>query len=97
EVADRQKRIHQLLESARVRLEEEEYPLALQKVQEVLQVDPDNAEALGLQARIQEARSQRQIDDWFRLARQHTANQAFSHAREALQNVLQLRPRDPRA
>ncbi|MFN7998715.1 MAG: protein kinase [Bryobacteraceae bacterium] len=97
EVADRQKRIHQLLESARVRLEEEEYPLALQKVQEVLQVDPDNAEALGLQARIQEARSQRQIDDWFRLARQHTANQAFGHAREALQNVLQLRPRDPRA
>jgi serine/threonine-protein kinase len=97
EVAERQKRIHLLLESARTRLDEEEYPLALQKVQEIVQLDPDNAEALGLKARIEGARSERQIEDWFRLARQHTANQAFDHAREALQNVLQLRPRDTRA
>jgi len=96
EVAERQKRVHLLLESARTRLDEEEYPLALQKVQEVIELDPENADALGLKARIEGARSERQIEDWFRLARQHTANQAFHHAREALQNVLQLRPRDTR-
>lgn len=95
--AIRQKTIRQLLESARARFEEEEDPLALQKVQEVLELDRDNAAALSLKSEIENRRSERQIDGWCRLARQHMDNHAFSHARQALQNVLQLRPKESRA
>jgi len=95
--AIRRKTIFQLLESARTRLEEQEYPLALQKVQEVLQLEPDNDDALNLKDTIENRRSQVQIDDWLRLARQHMSNYSFSHARQALQNVLQQRAKESRA
>jgi len=97
DIAMRQKRIRQLVESARSRMESDEHPLALQKVQEILALEPDNAEALSLKAKIESARSEGQIEGWFRLARQHIDNHAFAHAREALQNVLQIRPQDTRA
>jgi serine/threonine-protein kinase len=97
DIAVRQKRIRQLVESARSRMEGEEYPLALQKVQEILSLEPDHAEALSLKSKIESARSEGQIEGWFRLARQHIDNNAFAHAREALQNVLQIRPQDTRA
>src|SRR5208337_2034454 len=87
----------QLLDAARARFEEEEDPLALQKLQEALQIEPDNATALALKSRIENRRSDRQIDNWYRLARQHIDNHAYGHAREALQNVLQLRPQEARA
>ena len=93
----RQKTIMQLLESARKRFEEEEFPLALQKVQEALQLDPENASALGLRDTIENARSEHKIDDWFRLAQQHVDNHAYGHARQALENVLQLKPSESRA
>jgi len=89
--------ISQLLESARARYEEEEDPLALQKIQEILQLDANNVAALGLKSRIEERRSQRQFEKWLRLARQHIDNHAYSHAREALHNVTQLRANEPRA
>ena len=97
ELAARRRRISQLLESARTRIEGEEYPLALQKIQEVLDIDPDNADALSLRLQVEAARSERQIDDWFRLTRQHIDNRAYHHAREALKNVLAIRPQDTRA
>jgi len=93
----RRKTLSQLLEAARARFEEEEDPLALQKLQEALQIEPDNATALALKSRIENRRSERQIDNWYRLARQHIDNNAYAHAREALQNVLQLRPKEGRA
>ncbi len=97
DVAVRQRRVQQLLESARTRLEEDEYPLALQKVQEALSLEPENAEALGLKTRIESTSSDHQIEGWFRLVRQHIDNNAYGHAREALRNVLQMRPDDTRA
>ena len=93
----RRKTLSQLLEAARARFEEEEDPLALQKLHEALQIEPDNATALALKSRIENRRSERQIDNWYRLARQHIDNHAYGHAREALQNVLQLRPKEARA
>jgi serine/threonine protein kinase len=93
----RQKRIQQLLESARTRMEGQEYPLALQKVQEALDLDQTNAGALSLKSEIEEKRSSGKIEDWLSLARQHLDNHAYSHAREALKNVLQLKPKDARA
>jgi eukaryotic-like serine/threonine-protein kinase len=97
DVAVRQKRVQQLLESARTRLEEDECPLALQKVQEALALEPESAEALGLKAEIERTSSTRQIESWFRLVREHIDNSAYGHAREALRNVLQMRPQDTRA
>ncbi len=95
--AVRRKTLSQLLEAARARFEEEEDPLALQKLQEALTIEPDNATALALKSKIENRRSERQIDNWYRLARQHIDNHAYGHAREALQNVLQLRPKEARA
>ena len=93
----RQKRIQQLLESARTRLEGNEYPLALQKVQEALELDATHAGALGLKSEIEEKRSASKVEDWLSLARQHLAHHAYAHAREALKNALQLKPKDNRA
>jgi len=95
--AVRRKTLAQLLDNARARFEEEEDPLALQKLQEALQIEPDNATALALKSKIENRRSERQIENWYRLARQHIDNHAYQHAREALQNVLQLRPKEARA
>jgi serine/threonine-protein kinase len=93
----RRKTLAQLLDAAKARFEEEEDPLALQKLSEVLQIEPDNAVALSLKSRIEGRRSERQIDNWYKLARQHIENHAYPHAREALQNVVQLRPQEARA
>ena len=71
----RQKTIRQLLESARTRMEEDEYPLALQKIQDVLNLDPANADANGLKSQIERHRSEKQIANWFRLVNQHLDNQ----------------------
>jgi len=59
--AIRQKSVRQLLDIAKTRLEEDEFPLALQKIQEVLDLDEDNAEALGLQGNYRKA-AQRTAD-----------------------------------
>jgi serine/threonine protein kinase len=93
----RRRTLAQLLDAAKARFEEEEDPLALQKLQEVLEIEPDNSSALSLKNKIESRRSEKQIENWYRLARQHTDNHAYPHAREALQNVLQLRPKEARA
>ncbi|MGI8741991.1 MAG: protein kinase domain-containing protein [Bryobacteraceae bacterium] len=89
--ASRQRTIRQLLESAHIRLEQEEHPLALQKIQEVLQIDPDNPEALRMRQEIESQRSERQIDNWLRLAKEHLERGAFSEARQGLQEALKLK------
>jgi serine/threonine protein kinase len=97
EQAARHKKIQQLLDSARARLDENEDPLALQKVEEVLQLDPECLEAVALKAKIESGRSERQIDGWLRSAQQHMDNHTYGPARQALQDVLQLRPKERRA
>jgi serine/threonine-protein kinase len=93
----RQRTIAQLLDSARARYEEDEDPLALSKLQEVLHLDPTNVVALSLKSKIDDRRSERQIEKWVQLAQRHINNHAYGHAREAIQNALVLRPRDSRA
>jgi serine/threonine protein kinase len=93
----RQRTIAQLLDSARARYDEDEDPLALSKLQEVLNLDPTNVVALSLKSKIDDRRSDRQIEKWVQLAQQHISNHAYGHAREAVQNALVLRPRDSRA
>src|ERR1019366_7974295 len=95
--AIRRKTIGQLLDTAHSRIEAEEYPLALQKVYEVLQLDPAHAEALSLKSKVENKRTERDVEEWLRLAVQHIERFDFSHAREALQRVLQIRPKEGRA
>ncbi|HEY7402792.1 MAG TPA: protein kinase [Candidatus Angelobacter sp.] len=95
--AIKQKTIRQLMESARTRVEEEEFPLALQKVQEVLEIDPNNTDALRLKTQIERQRNEKQIDNWYRLVQQHIDNQYFSQARMGLEEILRVNPADARA
>jgi serine/threonine-protein kinase len=97
EHAEKLKTVNLLLDGARTRFEHEEFPLSLQKIQEILQLDPGNAQALGLKASIENKMTSQKIEEWYRLAKQHMDNQAWSHAREALRNVLQLRSTETRA
>jgi eukaryotic-like serine/threonine-protein kinase len=95
--AIRQKSIRQLLDSARTRREEDELPLALQKIREVLEIDPKNVDALALRSDIEKERSDRQVENWFRLAEQHFHHRSFSQARQALQEVLKIEATNARA
>jgi eukaryotic-like serine/threonine-protein kinase len=95
--AIRQKSIRQLMESARTRLEEDEFPLALQKIQEVLEIDPVNPDAMSLRSVIEKQRSQRQTENWFRLVDQHIHNGSFAQARQGLEEILKLNPKDSKA
>src|SRR5579883_1398867 len=95
--AIRQKSIRQLLDSARIRRQEDELPLALQKIGEILEIDPENADALALRRDIEKERSERQIENWFRLAEQHLHHHSFPQAREALQEVLKIDAANARA
>src|SRR5206468_2934308 len=85
------------LESARHRFAESEYQLALQKVDEVLRLDSNNPQALALKNEIDSAQKNYQIENWFRHAQDHLKNYGFNHARQALQNVLRLKPTDSAA
>src|SRR5262249_34877667 len=66
-------------------------------IYEVLQLDPLHPQALTLKTDIENRRAERDIEEWFRLATQHVQRLAYSHAREALQRILQLRPNEARA
>ena len=93
--ARREQSLRHLLDNARRCLREEEYLLALQKVDEILKIDPHHGEALGLQSDIESRRSSEQINKWVHLAQEHLQNHAYGHARRALEDVLQLNPDDP--
>ena len=56
EMAVKQKKIRQLLESARARMEQDEIPLALDKIREVLEMDPENPDALAMRETMEKQR-----------------------------------------
>src|SRR5262249_532804 len=93
--AMRQKAISQILESARTLIAQDD-PMPVAKVQEVLLIDPQNAEAQELLSEIKRKKSQRDIENWFTVARRHLETHDFKAAREALQEILAIRP-DSRA
>ncbi|HEY1341441.1 MAG TPA: protein kinase [Bryobacteraceae bacterium] len=95
--AQRSKTVGYLMDSAHTRAEQQEFALALQKLQELLALEPSHAAALELKKSIETKRLGQQVEEWFRLAQQHIQQKTFQHARQALQNVLRLRPNDPQA
>ena len=97
DLAATRKKIRQLLESARARMEQDEIPLALEKLREVIELDPDNADALAMRQAMQNQRNERQVNRWLDLASTHLANRDFASARNAVQEVLAIRRTEPRA
>jgi serine/threonine protein kinase len=95
--SSRQRKIRQLLEAARTRLEQDEIPLALEKLQEILEIDPDNADAQALRGSVEKQRNERQIEGWLNLAHRHLDRHDFAEARQALSEVLKMRPSDATA
>jgi serine/threonine-protein kinase len=94
---NKQKRVRQLFEAAQTRLEQDEIPLALEKLQEILKIDPQNSDAIKLRKRIEQQRSQQQVSEWLDLARKHLDRHDFSEARRALKEVFNLKYDDPEA
>jgi serine/threonine-protein kinase len=90
EQALRQKSIRQLLENARIRMEEEEFPLALHKVEDVLALEPDNADAQALKQQIESRRNETQLSQLFGLVREHLDHNLFGSARQGLQEILKI-------
>ena len=97
EMAAKAKKTRQLLESARARMEQDEIPLALDKIREVLELDPENADALALRQSMEKQRSEGQISRWLELAQTHLNNRDFGAARSAAQEVLAINRADSRA
>ncbi|MGD1090625.1 MAG: protein kinase [Bryobacteraceae bacterium] len=95
--AVRQIRIKQMLENARRFFQAGEYPLALRKIEETLELDPNEATALSLKSQVERQRRETKISEWITIARQHLDNQAFRQARDALDNILQLKPSETEA
>jgi serine/threonine protein kinase len=89
--------IGQLLESAHARVQDGEYRLALQRVHEVLQLEPRHEHALVLQHDIEARRAEADIADWLRVGQQHLDKLSFTHARQATQRVLEAKPGEERA
>lgn len=89
--------IAQLLERARSRMEEGEPQLALQKVNEILQIDPSQGDALVLKARIDKERARaiqlqadrdQQESEYVRMSQENEQRQAVSPAvAETVRNV----------
>jgi len=95
--AVRKTSIRTALESARRFVDAQEFPLALRKIQEALELDPQDPDTLALKSQVERERRERKIDEWIQLAQQHAANASFRQAREALDNVLQLKPNETNA
>lgn len=93
----RSKQTREYLANARQRLDVDEYELALEWIQKILELEPTHPEGLQLKNQIEERRSAKQIEDWLRLGQTHLDNNSFSRAREAADNVLGLRPTEGRA
>ncbi|HVW76481.1 MAG TPA: protein kinase [Alloacidobacterium sp.] len=89
--------IGRLIESARARVQDGEYRLALQRIHEALQLEPRNEDALVLQHDIEARRAEADIVDWLRVGQQHLEKLSFSHARQAVQRILEMKPGEERA
>lgn len=97
EMASRKKRIEHLLASARARIDQEEIPLGLDKLRELLELDPENSEALTLKASAERRRNEKQAGKWVELAKSHLHNFDIPAARHAVREALTSRPGDREA
>ncbi|MCU1295071.1 MAG: serine/threonine protein kinase, partial [Bryobacterales bacterium] len=95
--AIRKDRADRLIEAAQRYFASEEFTLALRKVQEILQIDSSNQTALELKKKIENVLTEQKVSDLLKTALECIDRSAFTSARQAVQDVLKLRPNDPRA
>jgi len=89
--------VDRFLESAKARARDGEYRLALQRVQDALELDSRNSEALALQHEVEALRAEADAAEWLKVGHQHLAKFAFTHARQAAQRILETNPEEERA
>jgi len=92
----KQGKIRQLLQDARARLEQDELTLATEKLREVLDLDPENADARWLSSEAEQQRAVRQVENWLAAARRHLDRWDFTQARQTIRSALAARPGDAR-
>ncbi len=97
ETVTKKRRIEHLLAGARARIDQDEIPLGLEKLRELLDLDPENSDALALRSRAENQRSEAQAGKWIELANNHLGNCDFAAARHAAQEALNSRAGDVRA
>ena len=97
ETALRSRKLQQLLENAHTRFREEEFYLALERLQNTLEIDPQNTEVLGLKSEIEGKLQQKQLENSFQLAQQYLDQQLFSQARNTAEEILENNASDTRA
>lgn len=90
----RERTIYGLLSSAHRRLQEQEFQLALNKIEEILRLEPSNVEAAAMKTSIERQIGKSQVQDWLMEAHQQLDQGAFDQARTALRGALQVRPND---
>jgi serine/threonine-protein kinase len=95
--AIRKETTQKLLESANHCFNQEEYSLALRKIQEVLDLDAGNSSAINLRKRIESTLTEQKVSELLQVATQHLEQSAFTNARQAVQDALRLKPTDARA
>jgi eukaryotic-like serine/threonine-protein kinase len=95
--ANKQKKIRQLLAAAQTRIEQEEILLALEKLEGILKLDPENLDANKMRKQIEEQQSKQQASEWLQLAHKHFERCDFKEARRALKEVFDLKYDDPDA
>ena len=94
--AVKQKRIRGLLDAARSRLDQDEIPLALEKLREALELDPENADAQAMTREVERRRSEFEIEHQLETAQRYIMQGEFAPARKALRESLAGHPGDPR-
>jgi serine/threonine protein kinase len=97
EQSARSRTIYQLIESARTRMEEQEYPLALQNVQRVLDLDPANANGVAMRREIDRRRIAGHIEKWLQIAQQNFDNKLFASSRQAIDEIQKVDPTNAKA
>jgi serine/threonine-protein kinase len=95
--AIREQSTNRLLENAKRCVDEEEYSLALRKIQDILELMPEHPPALELKQRIEDALTEQKISELLRVAAEHLEHMALTSARQVAQDALNLKPDDARA
>ena len=93
----RRETTQRLLESANHCFNQEEYSLALRKIQEILDLDAGNSSAINLRRRIEGILTEQKVAELLQTASHHLEQSAFTNARQAVQDALKLKPTDARA
>lgn len=103
----REKNARQLLDGARMRMQEQEYVLASERLQDVLHLDPENAEALALRTEIERRQakaatprrkstsSEEAKRRWIEEVDRHFTEREYDRAQGAIAAALKEFPDDP--